>query len=156
NAYFRRVAVRAGAGSEYAFPRSRSARGSAGVGSSEAVTQGEGSRLGAVVGVRLGEDMANMDLDGALAEEEGFGDVAVCLPRDEESQDLDLTRGEACGIRWTRQRHPVQAGGEGRGTGERGPGCEWGADVRHHVEEETSSVRITGRDVQFCLSKKRQ
>src|SRR5262249_1353989 len=87
--------------------------------------EGSGS---AVIGVGLGEDVGDMDIDGRRGEEEGIGDLSVALASGDEAEDLDLARREARGElrRW--RGFGSERRGESIGTGKRGLRAERGAD----------------------------
>ena len=61
----------------------------------EVVAEGESRRAGAIVTPCLREDIADMDVYGALAEGEHRGDLAVGMPSRDEAENLDLTLREA-------------------------------------------------------------
>jgi hypothetical protein len=58
----------------------------------EAAAGGDLDRLGAVVGAELGEDGADVELDGPLGDEEPFGDLPVSQPP-EMSPSTSTSRG---------------------------------------------------------------
>src|SRR5262249_16354876 len=62
--------------------------------SGETAVAGENGGGSAVVGIGLGEDVAHMGVNSALAQEEGFPYLPVCLPRGEQTKHLHLPRGE--------------------------------------------------------------
>src|SRR6188508_2929720 len=63
----------------------------------EALADGQTSRLGAAGHAKLGEDAADVDMHGALADEEPRRDLAVGAPLGDDRQDLLLARAEAIG-----------------------------------------------------------
>ncbi len=103
--------------------------------SRKAMAEGEGGRGGAIVGVRLREDVADMDPDGVLREEEGFGDVAIRAPICHQSEDFDLTSRETGGVGGRNALGGCQPCRERVGTGEGRLGIEGGADSADFVEQ---------------------
>src|SRR5215210_737014 len=65
----------------------------------EAAAGGDPDRLGAVVGAELGEDGADVELDGPLGDEEPFGDLPVSQPPRDEPEHLGLPRRQVFGGR---------------------------------------------------------
>src|SRR5215208_574156 len=62
------------------------------------VSVGVGSGLYAVGDAGLGEDVADVPLDGVIADEERVGDLAVALTLRQQTQHLHLASGEAVRI----------------------------------------------------------
>ncbi len=61
--------------------------------SDEAVADGEDGRGGARLEVQFGQQMGDVATDGARAEREGLGDLAVAQALREQAQDLGFARG---------------------------------------------------------------
>ncbi len=66
-------------------------------GSDEAVLVGEGGGRRASRHVELGEDVADVPVDGPFADRQGIGDRPVGEAGRDESEDLDLARAQAAG-----------------------------------------------------------
>ena len=116
--------------------------------SGDAISEGEGGRGGAIVGVSLGEDIPDMDAHRVFAEEEGVGDIAIRLPSGDEAQDLDLTGGEAGREGGWSVLDCRQAHGEGVGAGAGGFRTEWGTDRAHFIKQLSCLRRVPrGRTV---------
>ncbi len=75
----------------------RVAGGMGTVGSDQAVLVGEGRRSGPGRHVELGEDVADVPIDGPLADRQGLGDRPVRQPGRDEPEDLGLARAQATG-----------------------------------------------------------
>src|SRR5262249_48679825 len=68
-----------------------------GSGGDERSVAGRGRRRRPRPDAELDEDVGDVELGGAHADEERLGDFAVGLPGDEEAQDLDLAQGQGAG-----------------------------------------------------------
>src|SRR3712207_2752351 len=64
----------------------------------EAAADGYPGGFGAVVGAELGEDLADVELDGALGDEEPLGDLLVAQPPRDEPEHLDLPGRQRLGV----------------------------------------------------------
>ena len=65
----------------------------------ESSLHGTGGRLGAVVDAELGDEVRDVGFDGAGADEEGFGDLAVRLSLGKEAKDVTLAGSQ---VKWLR------------------------------------------------------
>src|SRR5690348_9394703 len=64
-------------------------------GSDELFAGGEGGGLGPVVDTELGDQVGDVGLDRAGADEKGLGDLAVSAALDKETQDVELASRQA-------------------------------------------------------------
>ena len=70
----------------------------------ERIAQREGGGFGAVRGVGLGENAANVIRDGVRTDEESLRDLAIALARGDELQHFDLAPAQARRIVFARSR----------------------------------------------------